>query len=117
MSNELLYVIVGAVVALVVVKRVIGGRKVPPSVVAERIKAGAKIVDVRSPEEFQGGAYPGAVNIPLQNLSARLGELPKDRPIVLYCASGMRSASAARILRAAGYERVVNAGGLHHLPT
>ena len=116
MSGELLYVIVGAVVALVVVKRVIGGKKVAPSVVAERIKAGAKIVDVRSPEEFQGGAYPGAVNIPLQLLGARLGEIPKDRPVVLYCASGGRSAMAARLLKQAGYADVVNAGGLADMP-
>jgi phage shock protein E len=116
MSNELLYVVLGAAAALFIARRFIGGGKVAPSIVAARIEAGAKIVDVRSPEEFQGGAYPGAVNIPLQVLQARLREIPKDRPVVLYCASGARSGMAARILKQAGYADVVNAGGLGDMP-
>lgn len=116
MSDELLYVLAGAAVALVFLKRLVGGKRVPPSVVSERIKAGAKIVDVRSPEEFQGGAYPGAVNIPLQLLGARMHEIPKDRPVVLYCASGARSGMAARVLKQAGYVDVLNAGGLGDMP-
>jgi len=50
-------------------------------------------------------------------LQARMKELePKDRPIVLYCASGARSALAARILKAAGWTDVTNAGGLWDMP-
>lgn len=105
-----------AAVALVVLAKVIGGRKVSQSVVQARIEAGAKIVDVRSPEEFRGGAYPGAVNIPLGSLAARMGELPKDRPVILYCASGGRSAAAAMMLRRAGFAEVLNAGGLCDMP-
>lgn len=115
MSPEVLAIAVGAVAALVLLKRFIIG-KAASGMVAERIKAGAKIVDVRSPEEFQGGAYPGAVNIPLQLLQARLREIPRDRPVVLYCASGARSAMAARLLKQAGYADVVNAGGLSDMP-
>jgi phage shock protein E len=106
----------GAVVALLVLKRLAAPRA-PAELVRQRIDAGARIVDVRTPREFQGGAYPGAVNIPLQVLGARLRELPKNRPVVVYCASGMRSASAARLLRRAGYDDVVNAGGLRHMPS
>jgi phage shock protein E len=85
--------------------------------VKEMIKAGARIIDVRSPGEFADGAYPGAVNIPLNALGARLEELgPKDKPIVLYCASGARSAQAARLLKQAGFAAVVNAGGLDDMP-
>jgi len=81
------------------------------------IKAGAKIIDVRTKGEFEDGAYPGAVNIPLDVLPAKLGELgPKDQPIVLYCASGARSAAAARLLRQAGFLDAVNAGGLDDVP-
>ncbi len=109
-------VVAGGALALMIARRLLV-RRAPVEVVRATIQAGARIVDVRTPREFGAGAYPRAVNIPLQTLRSRLGEIPKDRPIVLYCASGMRSASAARILRAAGYERVVNAGGLHHLPT
>lgn len=106
---------VAAVAALVLVRR-LGGGRVPSNVVLEKIKAGAHIVDVRSPGEYGSGAYPGAVNIPLQALGARLGEIPRNRPVIVYCASGMRSASAARVLAHAGYADVVNAGGLHHMP-
>lgn len=69
-----------------------------------KIEAGGVLVDVRSEGEFHGGGLPGAKNIPVQSLGARMGELPKDRPIVVYCASGMRSASAASKLRANGYD-------------
>jgi phage shock protein E len=86
--------------------------------VKEMIKTGAKIIDVRSPGEFADEAYPGAVNIPLNVLPAKLGDLgPKDQPIALYCASGARSAQAARILKQAGYANVVNAGGLDDMPS
>jgi phage shock protein E len=87
------------------------------SSVKSMIDAGARIIDVRTPEEFSDEAYPGAVNIPLSSLAARLGELgPKDGPIVLYCASGARSAQAARELKKAGFANVVNAGGLSDMP-
>jgi phage shock protein E len=84
--------------------------------VAAKLKAGATVLDVRSEAEFRGGSYRGAVNVPLQVLSSRLDRIPKHRPVVVYCASGSRSAMAARILRKAGYEDVSNAGGLHHMP-
>ena len=87
------------------------------SKVKSMIDAGAKIVDVRTPDEFADEAYPGAVNIPLSALASRLGELgPKDGPIVLYCASGARSAQAARALAQQGFTNVVNAGGLSDMP-
>ena len=105
-----------AAVALVAVRRLAGGKRVSPDVVMQKIKAGATVVDVRTPGEFQSGAYPGALNIPVQELDRRLGELSKDRPIVVYCASGMRSASAERLLRARGFADVVNGGGLTQMP-
>jgi phage shock protein E len=107
--------IVGAV-ALVVISRFVGGRRTPTSVVAERIKSGAKIVDVRTPAEFRAGSYPGAANIPLSTLARRLEDIPKDRAVVLYCRSGARSAAAARILKRAGFADVLNAGGLRDMP-
>ena len=85
--------------------------------VKDRIKAGAKIIDVRTKGEFEDEAYPGAINIPLNVLLTKLDELgPKDGPIVLYCASGARSAQAARLLKQAGYIDVVNAGGIDDMP-
>jgi phage shock protein E len=108
-----------AVVAVggwLILRRLVGGGRVASSVVVEKIKAGAKVVDVRSPDEFRDGGYPGAVNIPVQDLGRRLGEIPKDKAVVLYCASGARSGMAARLLKQAGYADVVNAGGLGDMP-
>ena len=91
-------------------------RRAPASVIAAKLQSGATVVDVRSQAEFQAGAYQGAIHIPLDQLSSRLARIPKDRPVVVYCASGARSAMAARMLRKAGYADVSNAGGLGQMP-
>ncbi len=71
------------------------------------------VVDVRTPEEFQEGAYPGAINIPLDEIQLRINELgSKSREITLYCASGARSAYAQRVLMQIGYSKVKNGGGI-----
>ena len=67
---------------------------------------GHLIVDVRTPEEYAMGAYPEAVNIPLDELPGRLEELgSNDREITVYCASGARSAYAARIIEQQGLQQ------------
>lgn len=76
------------------------------------------VVDVRTREEFRSGAYPGAVNIPLDELMNRYEvELGSDtnRDITVYCASGARSAYAQRMLMQMGYANVKNGGGLMHM--
>lgn len=74
------------------------------------------VVDVRTPEEFRSGAYPGAINISLDELQQRIDELgSKDRDITLYCASGARSAYAQRVLQHVGFTNVKNGGGLMHM--
>jgi rhodanese-related sulfurtransferase len=81
--------------------------------VREDITTGPIIVDVRTKEEFDYGAYPNAVNIPLDELGNRMSELgEKDRKITLYCASGARSAYALRFLKSNGYSNSENGGGL-----
>jgi phage shock protein E len=88
------------------------------SALLEKIKTGAKVVDVRSPEEFEEAHYPNAVNISVEQVQDRLGEFgDKSTPVVVYCATGARSAYAARILRMAGYTEVINAGGLYDMPS
>ncbi len=85
--------------------------------ILEKIRAGARLVDVRTPDEFKDGSYDGAINIPLAALLARQEELgPKDRPIILFCASGARSGLGARLLKQAGFSEVINAGGLEDMP-
>lgn len=79
--------------------------------VKEMIQSGAVIIDVRSPEEFQGGHVAGSKNIPLQSLKNRLDEIKKiDKPIVLCCASGNRSGQAATFLKQEGIN-CENGGG------
>lgn len=68
------------------------------------------IVDVRQPVETDGGTVAEAVLIPLTEFGRRMGELPKDRPILTICQSSHRSPIAARQLKAAGY-RVTNVAG------
>lgn len=71
------------------------------------------VIDVRGSEEFASGHLLGAVNVPVQELEARLEELgPKDRPVAVYCRSGRRSAAATDLLRAAGFASVTDLGGL-----
>ncbi len=79
---------------------------------ARRLVAeGAFLLDVRSPGEFGAGHIEGAANIPISELDARLSEVPTDTPVVVYCLSGGRSASAARTLEAAG-RRVYDLGAM-----
>ncbi len=76
------------------------------------------IVDVRTPEEFEGGAVPGAVNIPMDDLGYHVDRLgDKEREITVYCASGARSAYAARMLQQMGFSNVRNGGGLMEMMT
>jgi rhodanese-related sulfurtransferase len=71
------------------------------------------IVDVRTPGEFRGGAYPGAINIPVDDLQMRVNEFgSKSREITLYCASGARSAYGQRVLQQLGFTNVKNGGGI-----
>lgn len=64
---------------------------------------GAPVVDVRSPAEFAAGHVHDALNIPLDQLSVRMAELEKG-PVVVYCASGMRSRRARALLEGSGFE-------------
>ncbi|MDW8326004.1 MAG: rhodanese-like domain-containing protein [Anaerolineales bacterium] len=76
-------------------------------------EAGAFILDVRQPEEWMEYHIPGSTLIPLDQLSARLSEVPRDREIVVVCRSGNRSQQGRDILLQAGFTRVTSmAGGL-----
>lgn len=75
------------------------------------------IVDVRTPEEFHMGAVPDAVNIPMDELMYRAEELGNNasREIIVYCASGARSAYAQQMLMQYGYTNVKNGGGVSQM--
>jgi phage shock protein E len=77
------------------------------------VAAGATLLDVRTREEFAAGHIDGAVNIPVQELEARLREVgAKDRSVVVYCRSGRRSATAKQILEKAGWKVVRDLGAM-----
>ncbi len=78
-----------------------------------KVDQGALVVDVRTPEEFENFHFKGALNINVQELENRLDEFgPKDQPIIVYCRTGNRSGVAKGLLEKAGYQQVINGGGL-----
>ena len=66
------------------------------------------LIDARTPEEFSFGTIPGAVNIPLDGMRDHLSEIPADKPVVLFCAVGLRGYLAQRILIGRGYRNTFN---------
>lgn len=79
---------------------------------AEIIKVGNfQLIDVRSPGEYSMQSISGSVNIPISELNNRLAEVKEDSPVIVYCASGTRSAMAKGILQAKGFT-VVNGGSI-----
>lgn len=88
--------------------------KITPADYQTQFGAGADhlLLDVRTPEEFNSGHIPGAVNISVDQLAQRLSEVPQDKPVVLYCRSGNRSNQAAQILDRAGYTQIYDLGGI-----
>jgi NADPH-dependent 2,4-dienoyl-CoA reductase/sulfur reductase-like enzyme/rhodanese-related sulfurtransferase len=69
------------------------------------------LVDVRTPQEFAAGHAPGAINVPVDDLRARLGDFPRDREIAVYCQVGQRGYLATRILLQAGFRAANISGG------
>ena len=86
-------------------------REIAIDQVAAALDRGAVVVDVREPVEFRDGHLPGAVNIPMGQLTRRLGELDRARPVYVVCASGNRSSAMVDVLAAAGYDATNVAGG------
>jgi rhodanese-related sulfurtransferase/glyoxylase-like metal-dependent hydrolase (beta-lactamase superfamily II) len=84
--------------------------RLSPAVAAER---NATMIDVRTPNERSQKHIPGSVGVPLNRLPERAVELPKDRPLIVYCAGGYRSSIAASVLQKLGFDHVSEiAGGI-----
>jgi rhodanese-related sulfurtransferase len=108
--------VVAALAVMLLLSRMFLG-KVEPTKARELVAAGGTLVDVRSPQEYSSGHIPGALNIPVQQLADRMRELGEtSRPVVVYCASGMRSASARSMLRRAGFQHVHDLGAMRRWP-
>ncbi|MBB6276419.1 rhodanese-like domain-containing protein [Porphyromonas circumdentaria] len=82
---------------------------------AEAIREGAFLVDVRTPGEFASGSVKGAVNIPLDRIESRLGEFKEKKTIIVFCRSGGRSSQAKSILERNGFTNVLNGGTWEHV--
>lgn len=76
-----------------------------------RLSSETILVDVRTTDEYSLGSIPGAINIPVDELRSRLSELPKNKPIVVTCAIGLRGYLAYRILVQHGYKDIRNLSG------
>lgn len=78
------------------------------------LSEGARVIDVRRPAEFARDHLSQAVNVPLDDLAARIGKLVPDAqtPILLHCQGGVRSGMARRVLEKRGYTRAYNLGSL-----
>ena len=78
----------------------------------EMVANGAQLVDVRTPQEYAQGAIPGSVNVPLQMIQMAHDQLSKDKPVIVYCVSGTRSAQAQMFLENMGFNAVHNLGSI-----
>lgn len=79
-------------------------REVSREEAQKMVDDGAQLVDVRADHEWEMGRIEGATHLPLAELAERVGELDRDRPVVLYCRGGNRSTMAAEALTDAGYD-------------
>src|SRR5690606_1970261 len=103
---EILLIVLGAIIAYGIFT-FFYQRKIVTVLTEEQFREGyrkAQLIDVREPNEYDGGHILGARNIPLTQLKQRLTELRKDQPIYLYCQSGSRAGRAALILNKNGYK-------------
>ncbi len=81
-------------------------------VMSAQLPAGIFLLDVREDDEWAAGHAPGAVHVRLGELSARTGEIPRDREVYVICRSGARSAYAAQALAGAGWNTVNVSDGM-----
>ena len=88
--------------------------QIDPKAAHSRLQADPQLLllDVRTPEEYAQGHAPGATLIPLDELPARLAEVPTDREILCICHSGSRSSAATRLLRSSGRQVTNVTGGM-----
>ena len=88
------------------------GHRVDVARARELQERGAVLLDVRTDAEFRSGHAPAAHHLPVEQLAARLAEVPAGRPVLAICRSGRRSATATRLLRRHGIEALDVRGGM-----
>jgi rhodanese-related sulfurtransferase len=90
-------------------------RSAPTLGLKAMLEQGAQVVDVRTRAEFQSHAHPRCINIPLDQLAARAGELDRTRPVIVCCETGGRSGIGVSVLKRSGFSDVANLGSWRRL--
>ncbi len=106
MTITILFIILAAALIAYTAFNFFYQRKIMKQLPEEDFRAGyrkAQLIDVREPNEFEGGHILGARNIPLSQLRQRLKEIRPDKPVYLYCQNTVRSGRAAQMLKRKGY--------------
>jgi rhodanese-related sulfurtransferase len=111
MLKYLIYLIPLAALAYLLWSR----RSAPSVDLKALLDHGAQVVDVRTRAEFQSHAHPRCINIPLDQLAARAGELDRTRPVLVCCETGGRSGIGVSVLKRAGFSEVANLGSWRRL--
>ena len=110
-SDYVPFLVIGGVFAALMVFKRLG--QISSAKARELVQSGAKLVDVRSQAEFASGHLPGAINAPVSELGAHVKKFgAKDQPVIVYCASGTRSAMARSVLKGQGFAQVFNLGAM-----
>jgi phage shock protein E len=111
MELAVIWIVGVVVVAIILMKRT---ALASPDMLRKHLQEGALVIDVRSLEEYRSGHAPGALNIPLNELSDKLPPMvpDKEKVLLLHCLSGMRSRNGQRQLQRLGYKNVFNLGSL-----
>ena len=86
-------------------------RQIDVDALADELAQGAVLIDVRTPQEYAEVHVPGAVLVPMDELSVRLPDLDVDQPLYVICRSGHRSAAVCEALEPLGYDAVNISGG------
>ncbi|MDP2182544.1 MAG: rhodanese-like domain-containing protein [Actinomycetota bacterium] len=109
-SKAVLWIVAAVLIAVVgflVLKPASAGvQNIDAKELATLVDEGVTVLDVRTAGEFAAGHVPGAVNIPIDQLSTGLGALDNSKPVAVYCATGARSSQALSVLQAAGFATV-----------
>ena len=106
---DTLYILLILIAAIIIYYgyTILRQRKIVKTLTEEQFREGyrkAQLIDVREPNEFDNGHILGARNIPMTQMKMRLQEIRPDKPVYLYCQSGMRSGRAAQLLYKKGYK-------------
>ena len=113
-TSSIVVLLICAALIIYAVASYIYQQRIMKTLTEEEFRAGyrkAQLIDVREPNEYEGGHILGARNIPLSQLKQRKSEIRPDKPVYLYCQNNVRSGRAAQTLRKHGCKEIYNLKG------